>query len=268
MSEKELFLAQVQKLVAWLNTCQLPDVRAGRDVQAHDYNERFFKWLTVRFRTKHGRKENGINWQLGKTAEERGLLLNTTPQMWIAGLKDACMCLHEVGPPGNSRLLLIEMTDNREGCAPVQHRPYYDKMGVFNLEFICSKHDADTTGCHEIRLTDVGQGTYGVIGSKCFWGGVDYAGKQMDTVDCSENEYMHGLEYDGYGTPTTKDCGSFEEDVLSDYLALYDEHERLLLIVHRIATVPAQSYRQRDPVAYARKKAAYRVKLAQYFGLK
>jgi hypothetical protein len=57
--------------------------------------------------------------------------------------------------------------------------------------------------------------------------------------------------------------------MLSDYFALHDENERLLLTIHRIASVPAavvaaQSYQQRDPVGFAQKKAQYRARLREY----
>ena len=209
----------------------------------------------------------------------RELFLNTTPQMWIKGLEEACVCLHEVRQSGNSRLLLIEMTAHGAPHVPVQYVPYYDETGVLNLEFICAKHDDDMTGNHVISLTDVGQGTYGVIRSKCFWGGIDCAGECIDATNCDDDthQYMYGGEFDRYGMPLTKDCGTFEDDMLSDYFALHDENERLLLTIHRIASVPAavdtimedpvvaaQSYQQRDPVGFAQKKVLYRARLRQY----
>jgi hypothetical protein len=269
MLDKEVFLAQVQKLVTWLHKCPLPDVQTGRHVKAADYNEKFFKWLTVRFRTKHGRKENGS--QFGKTQEQRDLFLNTTPQMWIKGLEEACACLHEVRQSGNTRLLLIEMTAHGAPHVPLPQVPYYDESGVFNLAFVCAKHDDDTTDHHVIYLTDVGQGKYGVIGSKCFWGGIDCGGQCIggSYLDDDTPQYMFGGQFDRYGIPSTKDCGTFEDDMLSDYFALHDENERLLLTIHRIASVPAavvaaQSYQQRDPVRFAQKKAQYRARLREY----
>jgi len=275
MSDKEVFLAQVHKLVAWLKTCQLPDVQAGRDVQASDYNEKFFKWLTVRFATKHGRRQNGIQGQLGKTKEERELLLHTTPQMWIEGLEAACAHLHEVKSFGNSRLLVIEMTDYCGAHPPVQHVPYYDKIGVFNLEFICAKESVNTTGRHQIRLTDVGQGTYGNIGSKCFWGGTTRWGTAVDVVDCNDDtrEYLYGG--DRYGVSSTKDCCVFEHNMSSDYFALHDENERLLLTIHRVDTVPvvehpvvaAQSLKERDPARYVQRRMEIHALMGKHFKL-
>jgi len=185
MSEKKGFLAQVHKLVAWLHNCILTDVQAGTDVLAADYNKNFFKWLSVRFRTKHGRREHGL--QLGKTVREVENSLNTTPHMWINSLKEACKCLHEVRYRDTCRLLLIEMTAHGSPDVPVPHVPYYDEMGVFNLAFICGKHDDNTDGYHEIYVTDVAEYTYGVIGSKCFWGGIDCGGQCVGATDLDDD---------------------------------------------------------------------------------
>jgi len=143
-------------------------------------------------------------------------------------------------------------------------------MGVFNLAFICAKHDDNTYGHHEIYVTDVGQHTYGVIGSKCFWGGIDCAGQCIDAKDLDDDtcRFIYG-GHDRHGTPSIRDCGPFDNDTESDYYALHDVNEVLLLKVHRIASVPAavvaaQSYQQRDPVGFAQKKANYRTLLRQY----
>jgi len=261
MSEKKGFLAQVHKLVAWLHNCILTDVQAGTDVLAADYNKNFFKWLSVRFRTKHGRREHGL--QLGKTVREVENSLNTTPHMWINSLKEACKCLHEVRYRDTCRLLLIEMTAHGSPDVPVPHVPYYDEMGVFNLAFICAKHDADTDAYHEIYVTDVAESTYGVIWSKCFWGGINSAGQCIEAEDLRHDlngQFICGGQ-DRHGIPMITNCGTFEDDMQSDYFALHDVNDQLLLKVHRIASVPpavdTRTFKQRDPVEFNKKKARY-----------
>jgi len=274
MSEKEIFLQQIHKLVTWLNTCQLPDVQAERDIPPQAFSESFVKWLAVRFRTKHGRKR-GIKCQIGKTREEITLSLNTTPEMWIVGLDTSRMCLHEVVSSRTSRLLLIEMSDSTACHPPVQNRTYYDERGVFNIEFVCEKNNSGAGGHQAIHLTNVGQATiYGRIGSKCVWGGINLDGESVDPQDLDDDMRSYNDEFcNGYGIPSTRMCGIFDSKMYSDYFAIHGENDQLLMIVHRIdATmksqiVAAESYKERDPVGFALRKAACRARLSQYFGI-
>ena len=262
MSEQKNFLAQVHQLVVWLHDSKLTDVQTHKNVLEAEYSTNFFKWLTVRFRTKHGRKENGL--RHGKTLQDREKSFDTTPHMWINSLKEACKCLHEVRYRDTCRLLVIEMIAHGSPDVPVPHVPYYDEMGVFNIAFICAKHDADTNAYHEIYVTDVAErSTYGVIGSKCLWGGIDSVGQ---CVEASDLDHYHNDQFvheghDLHGTPMITDCGTFQDDMQSDYFALHDVNNQLLLKVHRIASVPAavhtQTLKERDPVEFNKKKARY-----------
>jgi len=268
MSEKEEFLAQIDHLLTWLYACQLPDVQAERDIPPNTYSENFVKWLAVRFRTKHGRKGS---MQIGKTKEERILLMNTTPATWIVGLQAARISLHEVTSFGTSRLLLIEMSDSTAAHVPVQYHTHYDENGIFNIKFICEKYKSGRSGLQEIRLTNVGQAVpYGRIGSKCVWGGINFEGESVDPEEfkdemCGYNDMLAPP----YGYVATQNCGKFAEEMRSEYFVLYNETEQPLVIVHRVdgavrnQTLTRQSYKEKDPVGFALKKAAYRASMKQ-----
>ena len=272
MSEKEEFLAQIDHLLTWLYACQLPDVQAERDIPPNTYSENFVKWLAVRFRTKHGRKGS---MQIGKTKEERILLMNTTPATWIVGLQAARISLHEVTSFGTSRLLLIEMSDSTAAHVPVEYHTHYDENGIFNIKFICEKYKSGPSGLQEIRLTNIGQAVpYGRIGSKCVWGGINLDGESVDPQDLDDDMRSYNDELcNGYGVPSTRMCGIFDSKMYSDYFAIHGENDQLLMIVHRIdATMKSQivadeSYKERDPVGFALRKAACRARLSQYFGI-
>jgi len=114
MSDKEVFLAHVAKLVAWLRACRMDRVDARSDIRVEDYSQGFVIWLISRFPI----------WQ--------GLPTNR-PDMWICSLAAACRGLHEVRSLDESKLLLVEMTDDAAVEAPVQHRTYRDVFEVLNI---------------------------------------------------------------------------------------------------------------------------------------
>jgi hypothetical protein len=274
MSEKDIFVSQLQKLVTWLYTCQLPDVQTENDIPTQDYSRSFIEWLAVRFRTKHGRR-GSIKWQIGKTKEEITLALNTTPEMWILQLNAMHTCLHEVVSSGTTRLLLIEMSNSSGSHPPVQHRTYYDESGIFNIEFICDECNSGVQRSQVLHVTNVGQArTYGKIGTKCYWGGINSDGETVGPDDISDDMRMYNDEFaNKYGVPSMIMCGVFGTQMQSDYFAMCDENEVPLMNVRRIhantksAVVNGASYKERDPVAFAMKMAVYRARLRHHFGI-
>ena len=62
--------------------------------------------------------------------------------------------------------------------------------------------------------------------------------------------------------------GSFDKGTRSDYAEFRDRAGGACLVVHRIkAAAPAESWKQRDPAGFARKKEEVRQKIARAWGL-
>jgi len=77
MSDREVFLAHVAKLVAWLRTCGLDRVDARSDFSVEDYSRDFVVWLIACFPVWKSPPSN-------------------RPDAWIRSLEAAHRGLHEV----------------------------------------------------------------------------------------------------------------------------------------------------------------------------
>ena len=119
MSDKDVFLAHVARLVAWLRTCGLDRVDARSDVRVEDYSRDFVVWLIARF-------------PVGNSP------LSNRPDAWIRSLEAARGGLHE------RKLPLVKMADD-SAEAPFVHWAYRDVHGVPYIEFVCAKAGAART---------------------------------------------------------------------------------------------------------------------------
>ena len=114
MSDKEVFVAHINKLFSWLrSTCTLDSVDARSDIRVQDYSQNFVIWLMSRFPVRPG--------LLATT--------NNTPAMWVRKLTAVCKGLNEMRTEPRGRLLLVEMSDATAREAPVQQRSYRDARG-------------------------------------------------------------------------------------------------------------------------------------------
>jgi len=96
----------------------------------------------------------------------------------------------------------------------------------------------------------------------------------VDDRECGVNG---GESYNQYGISLTFDMGTFDTDTYSDYIDFRDSDDNPSFIVHRVsvasarpapANPPDETYKQKDPVGFALKKEAYRLKLGQHFGVR
>jgi len=114
MSDKEVFVAHINKLFSWLrSTCTLDSVDARSDIRVQDYSQNFVIWLMSRFPVRPG--------LLATT--------NNTPAMWVRKLTAVCKGLNEMRTEPRGRLLLVEISDATAREAPVQWRSHRDAQG-------------------------------------------------------------------------------------------------------------------------------------------
>ena len=115
MSDKEVFVAHINKLFSWLrSTCTLDSVDARSDIRVQDYSQKFVIWLMSRFPVGPG--------LLATT--------NNTPAMWVRKLTAVCKGLNEMRTEPRGRLLFVDMSDGTALEGPVQHWTYCDVCGV------------------------------------------------------------------------------------------------------------------------------------------
>ena len=161
MSEKEAFVEQLERLLAWLPTCTKRFVDIGIDISAPDYSESFLAFL--RFRSPLTRGCAGAG-----------------PKYWLRSLSATAASLHET-PQGG--LMLVEMSDTGKED-PALHTSFYDDNAVLNIEFVCKKcdetsaSDGDGGMRQSVRLTILAEGTYW-IQAACGYGGVGTNGDEI-----------------------------------------------------------------------------------------
>jgi len=219
MSDKEVFLAHVVKLVAWLRTCGLDRVKARSDVSVEDYSQDFVVWLIARFPIWQG-------------------LPSTRPDTWIRNLEAACRGLHEVRSLDECKLLLVEMTDDGAEAPFVQHQTYRDVRGVLNIEFICAKVDEGGGLAQTVKSTHLGTpGRW--MQARCMYGGISSSGQKLSDTYHNLDDLARGVNGGAnnteYGISSTMCMGEFEECNYSEYTIFFDSSYNTSFTVHRIS---------------------------------
>jgi hypothetical protein len=252
-SDRQVFLAHLAKLVAWLRKCVQPSVHIPTDILAKDYSEDFVQFLSFRFPIIRG-------WA------------DRSPAMFLRSLAATAGGLHDLP---NGGLLLVEMFDSLAPADPMQLRTYIDERNVRHIEFICQRTPApdpdEDEGGQVVTLTN--------LTADCFWtqatcgyGGINADGDKIPMHNCKLDDstwgtrsHVRGASNGRYGTTTRMSLGSFDDETQSDFIEVRNDDHMATVVVHRIApddkrALPRNA-KERDPVAYAAKKEQFRIKL-------
>ena len=141
MSEKEVFVAHLERFVAWMRS----HINIRSDIPAQDYSESFIAFLAFRFPVTRGFSDN-------------------SPAGWLRSLAATAGSIHEM--PRGGCLMLVEMSDAQAPEDPVQHRTYHDDRGVLHIEFMCKRSaplvedDDEEQKGQVVRLTNLTDGSH------------------------------------------------------------------------------------------------------------